>query len=299
LLSRPFGVYFTIMASTLPRISCRAFAKINIGLRVTEKRPDGYHEIATVFHRIELFDDITLMPADDLTVFSSDPEVPSGESNICHTAAAMLRRHLGAGPGVRIDITKRIPAAAGLGGGSADAAAVLRSLPSLWGTSVPAHDLHAMALRLGSDVPFFLGDDSAVGTGRGEILEYFRLDIPFAILLCTPPLRVSTAWAYAHIVPRPGPVEDLRSILLRGMADPSILRHHIANDFEPPVFQEYPVIRSIRDLMVDDGALFASMSGSGSTVYGLFPDAGRAAAAARPLESLNFRTFITPPHFRA
>lgn len=175
---------------------------------------------------------------------------------------------------------------------------MLRSLPALWGTSVPAHDLRAMALRLGSDVPYFLGDDSAVGTGRGEILEYFRLDVPFAILLCTPPVRVSTAWAYAHIVPRPGPVEDLRSILLRGMADPSILRSHLANDFEYPVFQEYPVIQSIRDLMIENGALFASMSGSGSTVYALFPDAGGAAAAARPLDSLNFRTFITPPHFR-
>ncbi len=299
MLSRSFGVYFTIMVPTPSPIDCRAYAKINIGLRVTEKRADGYHEITTVFHRIELFDDITLSPARDVTVVSTDPEVPSGESNICHAAAAMLRQHLGTGAGVRIDVTKRIPAGAGLGGGSADAAAVLRRLPALWGESVSAHDLRAMALRLGSDVPFFLGDESAVGIGRGETLEYFRLDVPFAILLCTPPVRVSTAWAYAHIVPRPGPVEDLRSILLRGMADPSILRNHIANDFESPVFQEYPVIRSIRDLMVDDGALFVSMSGSGSTVYGFFPDAGRAAAAARPLDSLNFRTFITPPHFRA
>ena len=287
------------MASTLPRIDCRAYAKINIGLRVTEKRRDGYHEITTAFHRVELFDDITLTAAHDVTVISTDPEVPSGESNICHAAARMLRDHLGGSDGVRIDITKRIPPGAGLGGGSADAAAVLRSLPALWGKSVQSHELGAMALRLGSDVPYFLGDESAVGTGRGEILEFFRLDIPFAILLCIPPVRVSTAWAYARIVPRAGPVEDLRSILVRGMTDPSILRTHLTNDFESPVFREYPVIRSVRDLMMEGGALFASMSGSGSSVYGLFPDAGSAAAAAGPLESRSFPTFITPPHFRA
>ena len=129
MLSRSFGVYFTIMVPTPSPIDCRAYAKINIGLRVTEKRADGYHEITTVFHRIELFDDITLSPARDVTVVSTDPEVPSGESNICHAAAAMLRQHLGTGAGVRIDVTKRIPAGAGLGGGSADAAAVLRRPP--------------------------------------------------------------------------------------------------------------------------------------------------------------------------
>jgi 4-diphosphocytidyl-2-C-methyl-D-erythritol kinase len=286
------------MAPHPPQISCRAYAKINLGLRVTGKREDGYHEICTVFHRIGLFDDIELRPAVDITVHSTEPAVPSDETNICHAAARMLREKLDPGTGVRIDITKRVPVGAGLGGGSADAAAVLRSLPALWGKSLPEEGLREVALRLGSDVPFFLGNDSALGRGRGEILEYFTLDVPFALLLCIPPLQVSTQWAYSRIVPRESGGEDIRSLLIRGMSDPSLLREHLVNDFESPVFREHPVIRSIRDSMIREGALFASLSGSGSSVYGFFDDARAAGRAAVPLESLNFRTFITPPHFR-
>jgi 4-diphosphocytidyl-2-C-methyl-D-erythritol kinase len=297
------------MASIPPQIICRAYAKINLGLRVTGKRTDGYHEICTVFHRIGLFDEILLRPADAVTVHTTDPAVPSGESNICHAAAYMLRENLDGEtdfrkellPGVSIAITKKIPAGAGLGGGSADAAAVLRSLPRLWGRSIPEEDLRTMALRLGSDVPFFLGDESALGKGRGDALEYFRLDIPFALLLCTPPVQVSTRWAYSHILPRPPgrpEEEDLRSVLLRGMSDLPFLREHLVNDFEPTVFREYPVIRSIKESMVRDGAVYASMSGSGSSVYGFFHDTGAAARAAASLTSPEFRTFITPPHFR-
>ena len=297
------------MASIPPQVSCRAYAKINLGLRVTGKRTDGYHEICTVFHRISLFDEILLRPADAVTVDTTDPAVPSGESNICHAAALMLRENFEGGtgvrtgvpPGVSIAITKRIPAGAGLGGGSADAAAVLRSLPPLWGTSISEEDLRRLALRLGSDVPFFLGDESAFGTGRGEVLEYFRLDLPFAILLCTPPVQISTRWAYSLILPRPPgrpDREDLRSVLLRGLSDPPFLREHLVNDFESIVSREYPVIRSIKESMVRDGALFASMSGSGSSVYGFFHDTGAAALASASLKSQDFRTFITPPHFR-
>jgi len=289
-----------------PHISCRAYAKINLGLRVTGKRTDGYHEICTVFHRIALFDEILLRPADDITVEATDPSLPSDETNICHAAALMLREMPGAGrggapPGVSIAITKRIPVGAGLGGGSADAAAVLRSLPALWGTSIPEEDLRGLALRLGSDVPFFLGNDSALGAGRGEALEYFRLDVPFAILLCTPPFQVSTRWAYSRVVPRPPERPDqegLRSVLLRGASDPAFLREHLVNDFESPVFSEYPAIRSVKESMLRDGALFASMSGSGSSVYGFFHDTGAAGRAAASLNAPGFRTFITPPHFR-
>ncbi len=299
------GVYFSTMASIPPPISCRAYAKINLGLRVTGERTDGYHEICTVFHRIELFDDIVLHASDAITVHTTDPAVPSGEANICHAAALMLRERLdlktGVRPGVHIEITKRIPVSAGLGGGSADAAAVLRSLPALWGKSLPEDDLRALALGLGSDVPYFMGDDSALGKGRGEILEYFRLDVPFAILLCTPPVQVSTQWAYSRIVPRPPErldQEDLRSVLLRGISDPLLLCEHLVNDFESPVFLEHPLVRSVKESMMRDGALFASMSGSGSSVYGFFHDTDAARRAAAPLESLNYRTFITPPHFR-
>lgn len=286
------------MASTAPRITRRAYAKINLGLRVTGKRPDGYHDISTVFHRIEPFDDVTLVGSEEITVRTTDPDVPSGESNICHAAAVMVREKLGGEGGVRIDITKRIPVGAGLGGGSADAAAVLLSLPLLWGKTLPGAVLSELALRLGSDVPYFLGDGTATGGGRGELLEYFHLDLPFAVLLCAPPLQVQTRWAYAQIVPRPLEGEDLRSLLLRGLEDPAALRSGLVNDFETPVFREHPVIRSVKESMIRAGAVFASLSGSGSSVYGFFGDAHGAGEASRAPEMRRCRTFITPPHFR-
>jgi 4-diphosphocytidyl-2-C-methyl-D-erythritol kinase len=288
------------MACISSPVSCRAYAKINLGLRVTARRSDGYHEICTVFHRIDLFDDITLRIAEGITVRTTDPAVPSDRSNICHQAALLVGETLGAEAGVRIDIVKRIPAGAGLGGGSADAAAVLLALPTLWDKAVSGSDLRTLALRLGSDVPFFIGGgDTALGTGRGEVLEYFRLDVPFAILLCTPPVHVSTRWAYSQIVPRHAEGNDLRSDLIRGMYDPPLLRSRIVNDFEPCVFRKHPVIGAVKESMEREGAHLALMSGSGSSVYGLFQDEKAARKGAERLRSLNFPTFITPPHFRA
>ena len=138
-----------------PDISLRAYAKINLGLLVTEKRPDGYHEIRTVFHRIDLFDDIELRLTEGLSVISTGEAAPSGESNICYTAALLLQEHLHVRKGVEILLRKRIPIGAGLGGGSANAAAVLQNLPRLWGSDVSPDVLHEFALRLGSDVPYF------------------------------------------------------------------------------------------------------------------------------------------------
>jgi 4-diphosphocytidyl-2-C-methyl-D-erythritol kinase len=286
------------MAFTPHQIVCRAYAKINLGLRVTGKRADGFHDICTVFHRIDLFDEITLHPSGSITVSSTDPGVPSDESNICHAAARLLAGQAGARQGVRIEITKRVPAGAGLGGGSADAAAVLESLPALWDIAVSGEDLRHLALRLGSDVPFFLGRQSALGTGRGEVLEYVSIDVPFAVLLCVPPIHVSTAWAYSRIVPHPAAAGDLLSTVLHGMSDPALLRSEVVNDFEAPVFREHPLIARVKETMLGEGALYASMSGSGSSVFGFYRDAGSAAAAARALGPLNCRTFITPPHFR-
>ncbi|MCC6398975.1 MAG: 4-(cytidine 5'-diphospho)-2-C-methyl-D-erythritol kinase, partial [Bacteroidetes bacterium] len=177
----------------------RAYAKINLGLYVVERRPDGFHNIETIFHRVDIADTIRLAPAREITVTSSSPEAPSDSSNICHGAASMLRDHLGVTRGVHIHIEKQIPVGAGLGGGSADAACILRELPAFWGAAVPDQVLSTLALKLGSDVSFFLSPGSAVARGRGEILEYFPLDIPYTILLCNPNVHVSTAWAYAQI----------------------------------------------------------------------------------------------------
>jgi 4-diphosphocytidyl-2-C-methyl-D-erythritol kinase len=276
----------------------RAYAKINLGLYVVKRRPDGFHDIETVFHRVDIADTIRLTLARDITVTSSSAEAPSDPSNICHGAASLLRSHLGVTQGVHIHIDKQIPVGAGLGGGSADAACVLRELPAIWGATVPDQVLYALALKLGSDVPFFLSPGSAVARGRGEILEFFTLDIPYTALLCNPNVHVSTAWAYGQIHPgTSGKPENLRHAVEVGMKNPSLLSRTLRNDFEPIVFAAYPVVQDVKRRMMDAGALFALMSGSGSTVYGLFADPGIARKTAASLQALGYRTFITDPSF--
>lgn len=277
--------------------SFRAYAKINLGLRVLGRRADGFHDICTVFHRIGLFDEIRYEPSHAIEVVSSSAEVPGDESNLCFRAARALQESGGGTRGVRIHLGKAIPVGAGLGGGSSDAATVLRTLPAFWGMHA-ARGLQAeLAARLGSDVPYFLRDGSALGTGRGEILEYFSLDLPYAILVCHPGIHVSTPWAYAQLQHERRPCPDLRAALGAGLSDPLQLREHLGNDFEKPVFNRFPVIREIKESMLLSGAVFASLSGTGSAVYGLFPGDNQAAMLAAQFQSRGYSASLTPPHF--
>jgi 4-diphosphocytidyl-2-C-methyl-D-erythritol kinase len=275
-----------------------AYAKINLGLLVLNKRPDGYHNIETVFHRVDLFDRISFAPSAEISVVSTSPDAPSDETNICYKAAKLLREHLGLQDGVTITIEKRIPVGAGLGGGSSDAATVLSRLPAFWGYPVDMGLLYELALKLGSDVPYFLGPGSASASGRGEILHYFSLDLPYTILLCNPNIHVATGWAYGQIHPREGREgADLRTVLMQGMQDPRLLNQMLVNDFEPPVFRAFPEVGKLKDEMLAAGAVYAAMSGSGSTVYGLFETAKEAEGVATRLHASGYRTFITAPHF--
>jgi len=284
--------------SVLHPIMFRAYAKINIGLYVVERRPDGYHNIETVFHRIDLWDELAFAPSPTIEIRTDSPEVPGDASNICHKAARLLQNHLGVSTGVRISLRKRVPVGAGLGGGSADGAAVLRELPAFWKRAVDEQTLRRLALELGSDVPFFLGHGSAVACGRGEILDYFPLDIPFVILLCHPGIHVATAWAYGHITPgTTGKPADLRQAVLQGIREPSRLAQLLRNDFEPVVFPSHPVIADVKESMVRGGAVFSLMSGSGSSVYGFFKAVPGAERVAASLAARGFRTSVTLPHF--
>jgi len=277
----------------------RTYAKINLGLLILDKRPDGYHNIETVFHRINMFDEIEFKPSSAINVISSDPDAPSGEENICYNAAKRVQEHLNVGKGVEISIRKSIPVGAGLGGGSSDAGVVLQELPKYWERRVDDSTLRKIALKLGSDVPYFLGTGSALAKGRGEILEYFKLDIPFTILLCTPNIHVSTAWAYQNVRPSKGsrPI-DLKGVLLEGLKKPLHLVNGLRNDFEPVVFREYPEIMRVKEAMMRGGAEFALMSGSGSSVFGFFSRVDYVHEVDRILQSKGYQTWATPPHFR-
>jgi 4-diphosphocytidyl-2-C-methyl-D-erythritol kinase len=274
----------------------RAFAKINLGLRVIRKREDGFHDLETVFHRVDISDILRAEPASELTLSCDDPALETND-NLVLAAARALRETFGVRIGARLTLTKRIPHGAGLGGGSSDAAAALRLLTRLWNLAPAAGDLESIALSVGSDVPFFLGESSAYATSRGEKLAWFPLVLPCAVLVVAPAIHVSTRAAFQSVVPvgrdTPG---DLRTLVLRDPDRPENLRGVVENDFERPVFGAHPEIRSIRDRLYENGAGFALMSGSGSSVFGLFADEGAAGRAAGTFAG-EHRVFLTPPGF--
>lgn len=278
-------------------LTFRAYAKINLGLQILDKRPDGYHNISTVFHRIDLYDELQFVPSPSIQVTSSSSAAPGDESNICHKAAILLQQHLGITDGVGINLRKNIPVGAGLGGGSSDAAIVLNELPKFWGKSVDEQTLQVLALQLGSDVPYFLKPGSAVGTGRGEILEYFSLEVPYFILLCNPNIHVATAWAYQNVKPSGSShALDLKSVLMEGMKNPKRLES-LCNDFEPVVFQQFPEVAGVKKAMLEAGAVFALMSGSGSSVFGLFSSEAQATATSAAFQQKGYFASITGPGF--
>jgi 4-diphosphocytidyl-2-C-methyl-D-erythritol kinase len=272
----------------------RAYAKINLGLSILGKRTDGYHEIETVLHRISWHDELSFESSGTLGIRCNDPSIPTDERNICFKAAHLLRRHLGTNKGVIISIAKSVPAGAGLGGGSADAGVVLRTLPEFWGYSVADADLERYAATLGSDVPFFLHSGTAVATGRGEQLEYFDCRLPFAILTCYPGIHVSTSHAYGAVRgyserSAVSPKERLIRTIARGD-----IQDALRNDFEPVVFAAHPEVRHLRDALLELGADAAALSGSGSSVYGLFRDPATARSAEAVMRRRGFAVNLTP-----
>lgn len=279
-------------------MTIRAYAKINIGLNVLGKREDGYHNLETIFHRVNIYDEIDLQPATTITLASTSAEVPSDDTNLCHRAAQLLARECRTIRGAQITLTKRIPVGAGLGGGSSDAAATLIGLNSFWSLNLSVEKLHECALQLGSDVPYFLRKKSALATGRGDILEYFPLDIPFWILIVAPTIQVSTAWAYRQLrLSDDRKIRLTTKLLLTGLDQPDELSHWITNDFEQPVFTHHPELQQIKESLIDGGAIFALMSGSGSAVYGFFTSRTTIEAISADLGK-HCRIFLTPPGFQ-
>jgi 4-diphosphocytidyl-2-C-methyl-D-erythritol kinase len=276
----------------------RAYAKINLGLYVLGKRPDGYHSIETVFRLVDLCDEIEIVQIDQGTQFTTNAvELQDDHSNLCVRAANLLRDLTGIHVGVEINLTKRIPIGAGLGGGSSDAAAVLKGLTKLWALDISREELQTVSASLGSDVPFFFTSQTASATGRGEVLESFDLKIPYTILLVTPNIHVSTSWAYSHLWLRVGTKRpDLRQVLEENLNDPERLREYLVNDFEETVFEQYPEISSIKQRLLSEGASFALMSGSGSSVFGLFTDSSRAKNLAKQLAG-TYAVSVTDPEF--
>lgn len=280
-------------------MTLRAYAKINLGLRILRKRPDLYHDIETVFHQINLYDELELVQSDEgIEFFTDSSDVPTDSRNLCVRAAQLLRDLSGSRIGVEIKLRKRIPIGSGLGGGSSNAAAVLKGLVRIWDLDINKEELVLLAGTLGADVPFFIEGGSAYATGRGEKLEAMEMEVPFTILVISPSVQVSTAWAYTHCTPRANSKEEiLRDVLLKNLNDPGALTSRIQNDFETVVFPSFPEVEETKRALERGGADFALMSGSGSSVFGFFHDAKRAEKLREDLSS-SYHTSLTEPFFK-
>lgn len=260
-------------------------AKINLFLRVTGRRADGYHDLISLMCRVDLCDDILLSRSPrGIRLRCSDPGLPADESNLAWRAATGFFAALGRKEGCRIDLEKRIPVAAGLGGGSSNAAGVLLGLNHLFGRPLPPQDLMRIGRGLGADVPFFLFPSPALASGIGDELEAYPCLGAWQVLIVCPPLHVSTRMVYQNLNLQltNRKKQPTRTHLKKTAFNPSL---HLYNDLEAVTLPQHPEIARIKADLKVHGALGALMSGSGPSAFGLFPDedAARRAMAAMAL----------------
>jgi 4-diphosphocytidyl-2-C-methyl-D-erythritol kinase len=247
--------------------------KINLGLRILRKRADGYHDLETVFYPIPFNDVIEVVRAEQGDVqFAATGIAVDGpaEQNLCMKAYALLKKQFDIPP-VKLHLHKAVPTGAGLGGGSANAAFTLRLLNNKFNLGLSTEQLLDLALQLGSDCPFFIVNKPCVAMGRGEIFE--PLDLSklqgYKLVLVNPGVHIPTAWAFGKITPNGNGI-SVKEIISQPV---EMWKNGLVNDFEEVVFNEYPQIAAIKKDLYDKGAVYASMSGSGSSVFGLFDKA--------------------------
>lgn len=283
--------------SSVSRAARRAPAKVNLGLHVLRKRDDGYHDIETVFYRIDWADIVSIEPADEVSMTCSDPDLPVDKGNLCMQAALALKEAADVSEGVQIHLEKRVPYGAGLGGGSSDAAATLLLLSDMWlnadaAGAMPRAEVHALlhdvGATVGSDVPFFLEEATAAyATGRGKRLAPFTsrvgeeqgFHLPHEVVVVVPPVQVSTPDAYRRVTPDDQHRPDLRKVV-RSL-DLARWRRALVNDFERPITEAFPEVEDVRRLLVEAGAAYVSLTGSGSAMYGIFETTDDATAAVQ------------------
>jgi len=242
-------------------------AKINIGLNITERRADGYHNLETIFYPLGIKDALEIVAADELSFESSGLEIPGrAEDNLCVKGYHLLKKDFNVPP-VKIHLHKHIPIGAGLGGGSADAAFFIRLMNQKFGLGLSDDRMMDYARQLGADCAFFIKNEPVFAFEKGDEFEPIKLDLSkYHITLVMPPVHVSTAEAYRGV--KPAPVEYSLMEMVREPV--TQWKKFIKNDFEVSVFRDHPEIRGVKAALYDAGALYASMSGSGASVFGIF-----------------------------
>lgn len=266
-------------------------AKINVFLRIVGKRPDGFHEIESIMLPLDFGDRITLqLRKTSITMECDNPDLPTNDSNLALRAANLFAATCPMERGVKIHLHKRIPLASGLGGGSSNAATVLRGLNQLWQANASPDQLDSMAAALGSDVNLFLRNQPAICRGRGEHVTPLPSRLNATVLLVNPGFGIATKWAYeswaktSTLLTQPPP--DV-TLLARALADNDLagVARGLYNSLEAPSIRKFPVLQLLKDTMIEQGAAGALMSGSGATVFGLFAKATDAETAAQKIRA--------------
>ena len=242
--------------------------KINLGLNIIRKRPDGFHDLETVFYPLPFFDVLEVLQSDRFEFHHSGVQIPGNEkNNLCVKAWLLLKKEFPDLPELKIWLHKHIPIGSGLGGGSSDAAHVLNLANELFEMDLSNEQLFTYALKLGSDCPFFLLNRPCLARGRGEILDIIPLDLSaYSFMIVNSGIHVDTAWAFSQANPTL-PTMPIDKIIVEPIANWKSL---LWNDFERPVIQHYPGLGKIKDKLYGAGAIYASMTGSGSSIYGIF-----------------------------
>jgi len=270
-------------------------AKINLGLSIQGKRDDGYHDILSIFQTVGICDELVLSDEGDPGLSCDAPDVPTGQENLVLKTARLIADAAGIDCPLRFTLKKHIPVGAGLGGGSSDAAAVLRGLKRLYGPGTVSDSVTAKcAERLGSDVPFLLSGGTAVVSGRGERIEPVAWPFDFIYVIVYPGFGVSTGWAYGRVreySPGGSPYGEMLRDFQAGNARKEAVLAVLGNDFERIIFPEYPILRSVRDGLIEGGADAAFLTGSGSSLAGVFDDGDLARRCAEEFQTRGFQSW--------
>lgn len=283
----------------MDKISLKALAKINLGLDVVRRREDGYHEVRMIMQTIHLFDRVNIEKTSEpgIKIKTNLSYLPVNENNLIYKAGRLLMDEFDITEGVSVDLEKRIPVAAGMAGGSTDAAAMLYGMNKMFGLGLSMQELKDRGVRIGADVPYCLMRGTALAEGIGEKLKSLPPMIKCPVLIAKPQISVSTKFVYENLrldgkTEHPDIdqlIKDIKAKDLQGVCD------HMGNILETVTIPNYPIIAEIKKNMMENGAIGAMMSGSGPTVFGLFDDAEKAKQAYKAMKKsgLSRQTYLT------
>ncbi len=273
----------------MDKLQLKAYGKINLGLDVIRKRPDGYHDLDMIMQMVDVYDDVIIekKAGEEIVVKADAAVLSNGKDNLAYMAAKMLFDEFGIKSGVEITIHKRIPIAGGMAGGSSDCATTLIGINEMFNLGLSKQQLMERGVKLGADVPYCVLGGTAIARGLGEVLTPLPTPPQCHVIIAKPPISVSTAYVYGHI--RPDEITKRPDIEQMTLAikeqDLNKLSDLLYNVMEEVTVSEYPVIEKLKSIMLENGALNSIMSGSGPTVFGLFDDREKAQAAMKALDS--------------